>query len=306
MQVWSDRSTQQGSHNTRWQRSNDELTSLFHPPSDRKTRRIFPDNPMANHVSPRHLQLLPGFIVLAFLCLLYRILALSSSRRKFIQENACKPPPAYPHKDPILGLDSVRDAISAARSKTAISRQLRQYAQFGNTFSSRFFLTPVISTIEPENIQTVLASRFDDFGIGSRRKDAFAPLLGRGIFQVDGPQWKHSRSLLRLCFTRSQVEDLSTFNVHVGNLIKAISKDGSIIDLEKLFPRLAADVTTDCMFGQSLGFLKDPSPLQNDFVEAMHESQVGCEERWKMGAFAHVIPQRAFYESVKRVHDFMD
>lgn len=252
-----------------------------------------------------------SYVVLACLSLalahfLYQHITIFITRRDAIRRHGCQQPRALAQKDPLFGIDVVLDAINAARTKTSIARQVALYAQYGNTFSSRFFMTPVINTIDPENITTMLTTHFDDYGVGSRRKEAFAPLLGESIFLVDGTHWKHSRGLLRPCFSKAAVENLPKFDLHVSNLINAIPKDGTMVDLGELFPRLTADVTTDYMFVKSIMSLRDPSSLQNDFVEAMHDSQTGCEERWLMGPFAKVVPQRSFYKSVGKVHEFMD
>lgn len=252
------------------------------------------------------LHVLLACVTLALARLLYQHITTSITRRETIEKHGCKKPRALPRKDPFFGLDLVFDAIYAVKAKTSIARQVAQYTQYGNTFSSRFLMTPVINTIEPENITTMLTTQFDDYGVGSRRKEAFAPLLGESIFLVDGTRWKHSRGLLRPCFSRVEVENLPRFDLHVSNLINAIPRDGTVVDLGELFPRLTADVTTDYMFVKSIMSLRDPSSLRNDFVEAMHESQTGCEERWLMGPFAKVVPQRSFYRSVKKVHEFMD
>jgi hypothetical protein len=39
-------------------------------------------------------------------------------------------------------------------------------------------------TIDPKNVQAVLATQFKDFGLGERRNGNFAPLLGHGIVSV--------------------------------------------------------------------------------------------------------------------------
>ena len=244
--------------------------------------------------------------ITAVLYLAYEYFAFYTSRRNFIQSQGCQAPSTLPHKDPLFGLDAVRDTFCAIKEKRSIARQIELYTQYGSTFSSKFFMTPVISTIEPENIKTVLSSRFEDYGVGSRRKNAFAPLLGRSIFQVDGPQWKHSRSLLQSCFTSKQAENLQAFDVHVSHLVKALSAHESCVDLGDWFPRLTADVTTDCFFGTSIGSLDSPSSLDNMFVKAIHEAQSGCEKRWILGPLAAMIPDREFSRNVRQVHDFID
>lgn len=251
-------------------------------------------------------QILLGCLTLALCRLWYQHITTSIAHRKFIQKYGCKEPAAMSRKDPFFGLDLIRDAVHAAETKTSITRQVSLYAQYGNTFSTRFLMTPVINTIERENITTILTEKFDDYGIGSRRKEAFAPLLGQSIFQVDGLEWKHSRDLVRLCLSKVEMENLPRLDVHVDNLVGAILRHGSMVDLGELFPRLTADITTDYMFGKSLMSLRDSSSLRNSFMEAIHESQAGCEKRWLMGPFARVIPQRSFYKNVEKVHKFMD
>ncbi|KAJ6090417.1 hypothetical protein N7486_009232 [Penicillium sp. IBT 16267x] len=92
----------------------------------------------------------------------------------------------------------------------------------------------LVETIDPINVQTVLASKFKDFDLGSRN-DAFGPLLGQGIFASDGPAWEHSRALLRPNFVRNQVSDIAVYEKHVAQLIKKIPVDGSTVDLQDLF-----------------------------------------------------------------------
>lgn len=261
----------------------------------------------ANRMFVSLFQLTVACVTAVSLYLSYWNITASIARRNAISKHRCKAPLAYPHKDPFFGLDAVRDAITAAKSKTSIARQIGQHLRYGSTFSSKFFMTPVISTSEPENIKAVLSTNFGDYGIGSRRKRAFAPLLGKSIFQVDGPQWKHSRDLLQLCLTRSQVVDLPMFDLHVTKLIKAISRHGSAtVDLGIWFPRLIADFSTDCFFGKGMGSIETPSSLSTEFVQAMHDAQAGCEDRWKLGHFSSLFPHREFYRNVKRVHDFID
>lgn len=96
-------------------------------------------------------------------------------------------------------------------------------------------------------------------------------------------------------------------DVHVTKLIHALPKNGAKVDLGDWFPRLTADVTTACFFGKTSDSLDNPSwSFGDEFVQAIHDAQAGCEKRWKMGAFAKVVPQGEFYKNVKRVHDFMD
>ncbi|GIZ44651.1 hypothetical protein CKM354_000784200 [Cercospora kikuchii] len=68
----------------------------------------------------------------------------------------------------------------------------------------------VLSTSEPENMQTILATRFQDFEIGRTRINQFYPLLGTSIFSSDGSAWKEARKMFRPHFTRSNLNDLES------------------------------------------------------------------------------------------------
>lgn len=226
-------------------------------------------------------------------------------RRRLIALHNCRPPTTYPHKDP-LGIDAIRDAIQAGHTKTYLERQYKQFSLYGTTFSSRFFTSQIINTIEPENIKAVLSTDFDYYVVGPRRRNAFEPLLGRSLFQLDGREWYHSRSLIQPCFDRARNTNLETFELHVQNLIKAIPMDGSTVDLGPLFFRFAADVATDCILGRSVGSLVKMSAMDEEFVNAIHNAQKGCENRWQWGGLANFFPQREFYCSVEIVHRYIE
>lgn len=62
-------------------------------------------------------------------------------------------------------------------------------------------------------------------------------------------QWLHSRALHRPIVARSQVSDLSLLDNHMENLIGAVRRDGTSVDLGDLFLRYTADMTSDFTFG---------------------------------------------------------
>ena len=97
-----------------------------------------------------------------------------------------------------------------------------------------------IQTAEPENIQAVAATKFDDFGVGPRRGNIGAPFLDRGVFTEDGDFWKHSRALIRPTFSRNEVADLTNFERHVGRFLAQIPRDSSNFDIQPLAKRLAS------------------------------------------------------------------
>ena len=252
------------------------------------------------------ISLVLGGIILAALYLLTLRLTTHRAQEDIIKQCGCKAPAKFPLKDPFFGIDAIYDALRAARAKTFLNNKRGHYERYGNTFSSKLSTLSVISTIEPENIKTVLSAAFKDYIVGAPRRDAFLPLLGNSILLADGAQWEHSRALLRPSFARSQVSDLSILGNYVEDLLKAIPRDGSTVDLGDLFLRYTADVTTDFMFGESIQSLSRPESFQADLMKAFRDAQTGGERRFRLGSFAKFVPQPTFYQAVKQVHTYVD
>lgn len=117
-------------------------------------------------------------------------------------------------------------------------------------------------TVDPENIKAVLATQFKDFCLGQRHSQ-FRPLLGDGIFTLDGNGWHHSRSILRPQFSREQISRIDSLEVHVQKMITKVdqaSKAGEFIDIQQLFFQLTIDTATEFLFGESVDLLSGGNP----------------------------------------------
>lgn len=155
----------------------------------------------------------------------------------------------------------------------------------------------------------MLATNFKDWNLPDRRKAAFIPLLGQGIFATDGAAWQHSRDLLRPSFTRSLIGDLATFEDHVGRLIERIPRDGSTVDLQELFFCLTMDSATDFLFGESTNSLTLDSSNETNkkFAVAFNRSQETIGQMGRAGPLMRFFTKVThFTEDVKFVHDFVD
>ena len=88
-----------------------------------------------------------------------------------------------------------------------------------SSYGFKIFRTDVLFTVDPKNVQAMLATQFNDFQLGYTRAGNFAPLLGAGIFTSNGEAWAHSRALLRPSFARERVSDLDIEDHHTRNLV---------------------------------------------------------------------------------------
>ncbi|KAF2185262.1 cytochrome P450 alkane hydroxylase [Zopfia rhizophila CBS 207.26] len=251
---------------------------------------------------------------LAALALAHRIyweFTTGARRRALKKQKGCLPAKRWPSKDPILSID-----LFLQNYKSFKGNRLLEWWRCGlinhntNTIEMRILTQTVTVTDDPENIKSMLSLNFDSWGIGSERITQLSAYLGKGIFTTEGAAWKHSRDMLRPCFERNQVADVSIMEKHTNQLIVLIPKDGSTIDLQPLFHQLTLDVATEFLFGRSTNSL-GPNRKDEDveeFVKAFEYCQNPLsEERMQMyGIFAAFLPDPKFKRCAKYLQDFVD
>ncbi|CZT17218.1 related to cytochrome P450 family protein [Ramularia collo-cygni] len=123
------------------------------------------------------------------------------------------------------------------------------------TQRTQFEGTTSLLTVEPANVQAMLATQFKDFELGAMRINQFYPLLGSSIFTSDGRFWEHSRALFRPQFNRESLNDLEGTEDAVRDLIDAISAgmDGfQEVELLPLLQNFTLDTATSFLFGESV------------------------------------------------------
>ena len=174
-----------------------------------------------------------------------------------------------------------------------------------NTIRFSLLTASIISTQEPENIKSILATNFDSWGIAYLRT-VMAPFLGKGIFVVDGAAWQHSRSVIRPVFTRSQLADFSILSLHAERLLSRIPFDGSTIDLQPLFFDLTLDVATHVLLGESVD--SQNADVRPEFVErfdrALGYFAGGGDLEW-LGVLLPGLGARQFRRDSKFVNDYI-
>ncbi|KAH7120563.1 n-alkane-inducible cytochrome P450 [Dactylonectria macrodidyma] len=202
-----------------------------------------------------------------------------------------------------LGLSRVASVLKAMKKCESLELLRSWHGQYGNTFRTSLGRTVVV-TIEPKNVQAVLALKFKDFDLGYRNK-ALSPLLGQGIFASDGKMWEHSRALVRPAFVRSQVADMDVYERHVSNLIANIPVDGSTVDLQELFFQMTMDSATEFLFGESIDSLH-AGKEQPSFAKDFNTSQDGLAIRTRLGPLMIFHRDSAFSKATVEARRFVD
>lgn len=98
--------------------------------------------------------------------------------------------PLLPSMDPI-GVTHLLQSLSADRVKLLpelFERRFRTMSELQKGYVSTFMIRSlgqhIVITADPKNIQSLLATQFSNFELGSVRRDSLCPLLGNGIVSL--------------------------------------------------------------------------------------------------------------------------
>ena len=254
------------------------------------------------------LQKLYGLIGLYIVYLVYWKIKVMYLLRKLHAEL----PKMLPGSYPFFSREPFKMLVAKSQGRI-LAMVLGFFEDYGLTWRANIGHT-IFVTSDPENIKAILATQFNEFVMGLRHAQ-FKPMLGDGIFTLDGKGWKHSRSMLRPNFSREQVAHTQSLEDHVQNLAKQIKKHkGEPFDLQEYLFRYTVDTATEFLFGHSLYGLMDdtinetPPPGtfrgSGDFYENFNIAQETCATRgWCQNLYFLVNPP-SFWKANKIVHEF--
>jgi hypothetical protein len=238
---------------------------------------------------------------------IYRLSTASVRERALERKHGCLPPKKWQLSSYLLGFDWVLANFKAFKEY----RLLEWYKRGLTDRGAHMLRVPAIGgslhlTDEPDNIKCILSTSFNDWGIGKERIKHMSAYVGTGIFTAEGAAWKHSRDMLRPCFERSQVADISILEKHTDRLIEAIPKDGTTVDLQPFFQDFTLDVATEFLFGQSTNEL-DPKADHGEvdrFIKAFDycHNPFEDEKNKKWGLAMAFLPDRTFKRHVKTIN----
>ncbi|EDQ89905.1 uncharacterized protein MONBRDRAFT_7625 [Monosiga brevicollis MX1] len=155
---------------------------------------------------------------------------------------------------------------------------------------------PYVCVLDPVVVKHVLQDNFDNYIKGRLFRDRFTELLGRGIFNADGPEWSYQRKTAAHLFKRRELSGFMTdfeapdphvlvcrpnttyltrlnvpwerilrvFSDHgrlVCQKLDEASRTGTVVDLQELFYRYTLESIGKIAFGVNLGC------FENDRVE---------------------------------------
>ncbi|KAK8078029.1 cytochrome P450 alkane hydroxylase [Apiospora saccharicola] len=231
--------------------------------------------------------------------------------RSFSNANGCQPAPMdklITWLDP-LGIGILFKLERHLTNHTLLEYMKSRFEENGYTFKSRVLLDDFYWTCEPKNIQAILATQFQSFGVGIDRYNNFKPLMGHGIFTSDGAKWEQARALVRPNFVRDQVADLESFEVHFQNMLARIPEDGKTpVNLKEIFQCMTLDSASEMLFGESLNTLtnNDSQVASAQFAAAFKVSQSELARRCRLGRLADWNISKEFLDACEVTQRFVD
>ncbi|KAI0976930.1 cytochrome P450 [Xylaria arbuscula] len=264
------------------------------------TSNLSPESLIGSHAAVR---MLTATLVVTLCSFIY---VKRSNRKKLeaaiAEHNNCKPvEPFVPYKWP-LGLDLLKRQYDILFSDNTFER-LTPFFSIAGTCRIHFFGITGYFTTDPANIEAILSTKFEDYGLGTRRL-AYYPLLGEGIFGQDGPAWKRSRELIRRQFVGVQKQIPRAFTQLVESLTSGIAEaavDGQV-DLQPLIFEYTLATTTQLLFGEPHSSMDkaDRDAVRGNFDYAAF----GCAIRVRLSDLGWIYNPAKFRKACKAVRDW--
>lgn len=267
--------------------------------------------------------------------IVYRVASSYITRRRlqrFAKANNASFAKHVPTKLP-FGIDFVWRTVSTVSNGGDLLDDVygQLYAANGTTFSMPGIgNTAEMYTIDPVNIQAILATSFEDFPIGERRNRSFRLLLGNSILTSDGAFWEHSRALFRPQFSRDQISDLEKTEAAFQSLFEALplvgtEQNGSVeVDIMPMIFRFTLDTATGFLFGESVdsqraaatgvtsmtsaatAMAADQSGNDMSFAEAFHEAPLWILTRTRLQGLYWLAPSKKGKKAVEYLRRYTE
>ncbi|KAL8731008.1 MAG: hypothetical protein Q9166_003659 [cf. Caloplaca sp. 2 TL-2023] len=219
----------------------------------------------------------------------------------FAVQHGCKPTRSlFPYKWP-FALDLLYRQYQINKTKRLLAAQKPFFDDLGSTIELRLFGDVGFLTFDPDNIEAILSTHFEDYVLGSR-SDALRAFLGEGIFTQDGAKWKHSREMLRRPFVKMHYQNLTGFGEHIDDLIVNLQRCTGIIDLQPYFFRFTLATTTALIFGQPI---KDyENGMQHKFASSFDYASLVSAFRIRLADFYWAYNPAGFGQSCTAVKEY--
>ncbi|KAJ8750288.1 hypothetical protein K2173_014203 [Erythroxylum novogranatense] len=176
-----------------------------------------------------------------------------------------------------------------------------------------------IVTANPENVEYILKTNFNNFPKGKPFTEILGDFLGYGIFNVDGELWRIQRKLVSHEFTAKSLREffITTLKEEVGNgllpVLEQLAETGKVVDLQELLRRLAFNMICKVSLGVDPCSL-DPSLPVPPLTKAFDIASETCARRgaaslfivWKIKRWLGIGSEKRLKDAVEDVRRYVD
>lgn len=168
-------------------------------------------------------------------------------------------------------------------------------------------------TANPDNVEYMLKTRFENFPKGKSFSVILGDFLGRGIFNVDGDLWRFQRKMASLELNRYSLRSyaLEIVNDEIKTrLLPLLSKkkDG-VLDLQDLFRRFSFDCICRFSFGLDPRCLELSLPMSEFAVSFDLASKLSAERAmsvsplvWKIKRMLNLGSERKLRKAISMIN----
>ncbi|KAE8697041.1 Cytochrome P450 94C1 [Hibiscus syriacus] len=174
-----------------------------------------------------------------------------------------------------------------------------------------------IVTADPENVEHILRTRFENYPKGKPFSALLGDLLGKGIFNVDGDSWKFQRKTASLelgsVSIRMHAFDIveSEIRTRLIPLLSSFSGEQRVLDLQDVFRRFSFDNICKFCLGFDPGCLELSLPV-SEFAEAFDTASKLSAQRglapssliWKAKRVLNLGSEKELKQAIKMVDEF--
>jgi len=173
-----------------------------------------------------------------------------------------------------------------------------------------------VLTANPENLEHILKTRFDNYPKGNPFTAILHDLLGKGIFNADGDTWKLQRKVASYEFSSGSLRNfvLKVVEEVTDRLLPMLhnaSETGRCLDLQDILQRFAFDTICKVAFGVDPAWL-DARFAESELAGALDvaaklsagRSAAPIQLVWKMKRMLNIGSEKRLSEAVAVVHEF--
>ncbi|KAK7244931.1 hypothetical protein RIF29_39760 [Crotalaria pallida] len=170
-------------------------------------------------------------------------------------------------------------------------------------------------TANPANVEYMLKTKFENYPKGKNFSMILGDFLGRGIFNVDGEQWRFQKKMASLELNKSSIRsfafDIVNYEIKHRLVPLLLSKQDNyhVLDLQDVFRRLSFDSMCKFSFGIDPMCLEQSFPISHFATSFDLASKLSAERAmtlspliWKMKRLFNIGSERRLQEAVRMIN----